>query len=39
MIEPLTGIGRVTIGLLQMNRVEYLVARSILLQAGILSSS
>jgi hypothetical protein len=36
MIEPLTGIGRVTIDLLQMNRVEYLVARSILLQAGIL---
>jgi HNH endonuclease len=36
MIEPLTGIGRVTIGLLQMNRAEYLVARFILLQAGIL---
>ncbi len=39
MIEPLTGIGRVTIGLLQMNRAEYLMARSILLQSGFLVDS
>jgi hypothetical protein len=39
MIEPLTGIGRVTMNLLQMNREEYLVNRSILLQAGILGDS
>jgi hypothetical protein len=36
MIEPLTGIGRSTLCLLQMNRVEYLAARLILSQAGIL---
>jgi hypothetical protein len=39
MIEPLSGIGRVTVNLLQMNRKEYLVNRSILLQAGILGDS
>jgi HNH endonuclease len=37
IIEPLTGIGRSTVRLLQMNRVEYLAARSMLFQAGLLS--
>jgi HNH endonuclease len=36
IIEPLTGIGRSTLRLLQMNRSEYLTARLILSQAGIL---
>jgi HNH endonuclease len=35
IIEPLTGIGRSTVNLLQMNRVEYLTARLVLSQARI----
>ena len=36
MIYPTTPIGRVTVRLLQMNRVENLVGRQLLLQVGIL---
>lgn len=37
-ILPLTGIGRVTVSLLQLNRAERVAERQILMQAGLLSS-
>ena len=36
LIYPITSIGRVTVRLLQMNRVENLLGRQLLLQLGIL---